>query len=328
MPEPIDDATQITLWGLPRSGKTFLLRAFEHQVKQIAAYLRRNGEFDLSLYQSKSSTSTRGRVDPTDTLTPETWIFTRKSEKKDCAHQVSTHYHTIRVIDNSGSVLHTPSQQEIANDPAIVTKAAGALNLLKNSDRLVLTLELGNINSGPDLDAEGGVSSRFSSQDFFVFLRELWESLMQNGSPSRPVQIAGCLTKSDELGRNVETLDELTLLILRFGEEYGRRIYDLTHHQSPSWFSYKFFACSAAGRLSNNQVNISGNSVADFNEWHPINVEAPFFWLFEETERNRLDQSITNMSSILRFFYGRTARQARGESYISYSEMLREYYRT
>jgi hypothetical protein len=118
----------------------------------------------------------------------------------------------------------------------------------------------------------------------------------QNNNSKRYLAI--CMTKMDTT--RFRDSDNWRLLERVFGSDIYKLI---TNYRTT--FNIEVFATSAAGYFVNERgehvPNFSNGRLVDIDEWSPINCAAPFFWMFEnqEIERIRAASNLLNRESNL-----------------------------
>lgn len=272
MPENFSFNTTIALWGASGSGKTWLLNAFG---RELAWYNENDPDFEYSLkdiddnyllfnepINAVSSPATSASED-------YLWTFERRGKKKNSrAHQISSHAHKILVHDNPGDELVKVINGEGNND--VVFSA------LQNSTNFILLLDPLNIKDSP---VGGSTSSELTKSDYERLLGMLVEIVLRN---NKGVRLAICLSKSDLVKIYLPT-DEIIRVV--FGDGVLRPL------NSPH-VEKKFFRVSSVGTIRKHGKRTSnlsnGQSLDEPDRWSPINVAAPFFWLFEGVERQRI----------------------------------------
>lgn len=277
MTMPITDDTNIAMWGITGSGKTWMLHAF---AKELAWYNENDPQFTYTLLDGNNrALALPNPPDATDlapTEMPEdrTWMFERKGrDSASRRHLISSHVHRIVVHDNRGSdLVDVVSKNE--NENAII------LSVLQASSNLIVTLDPTAVEDAPLI---GPVKSQqqYKKYEYEQFIRGLVNRILERNNTGR---LAICLSKADlvRLYLPVEKIIEAL-----YGEGFARAL------TNPK-LTVRFFRVSSVGtvRLSDGRrvTNISdGLNVLKVPEkWDPVNVVSPFFWLFEEIERARI----------------------------------------
>lgn len=152
-----------------------------------------------------------------------------------------------------------------------------AAELVHTADSLMIVLPI-NILDKPD------EISRYRQE-----LINLLTLLKKNPDLSRSIAI--CITKLDQNGLDRELFDKPKETIkARFGVANDKLIHLLTTEFPYVGHKVQLFGVSSCGYfcpegkyISN--ISADGYSPADESKWFPINVEGPFFWIFEQIER-------------------------------------------
>jgi len=263
--------TSIALWGATGSGKTWLLNAFG---KELSWYNENDPEFEYSLkdlddnYLLFTEPLNVDVAPATEASEDHVWNFERRGRiKKSRAHQISSHAHRILVHDNPGKVLVDVVKGDEDNE--VVFSA------LQNSTNMILLLDPTNVKGTP----VASNSSELTKTDYERLLAMLVEVILRK---NQKVRIAVCLSKSDLVKIHLNT-DEIIRVV--FGDGSLRAL------NSPR-VEKEFFRISSVGTYRKNGKRhsnlIDGQRVENPDHWNPINVTAPFFWLFEGVERQRI----------------------------------------
>lgn len=264
----------IAIWGPTGSGKTYLIDAF---VKELQWYNQRDPEFEYMLTTMNGSTvaPTRRHRGPSQDIMESHFQFTRRAKERSEAHLVSSQRHEIIIYDSPGGAL-MDALNPGGNRPAAVT--------LTNSTGVIAILEAGFQNfSG------GGYGILTDEAAYNHYLRSLCELLVNNPLPGFPKRhLAVCVTKSDRLGSSIFDLKGKEVVETFFG---ARIPATLASYERDLHIGY--FCTSAVGYYRDRGEILSNLEPATgtilYPElWHPLNIAAPFFWLFEEVEKARL----------------------------------------
>jgi len=284
----IDDISKIAMWGPSGSGKSWLIHAFG---KTLLKYSMTDTDF---LYEI---TDKDGRpldfyslpnVKPTATIEDQTFLFRRRGKKISEAHRISSHSHHISIVDNKGSSLSSLS------DMATFTSLMDSPNIILLLDTSLQQREhFLHIESGADkedlFDIDSDPPILFTPEEYKSLVAKLLQLLSKSISGER--HIAVCLTKVDLLrvrGRNP------TELVRMF---FGADMYSLfREYSSIPNINIEFFSVSSAGFIrDSNEIksnfDFSTGNLLKTDMWEPFNVEAPFFWFFENIERKRIAES-------------------------------------
>jgi hypothetical protein len=143
------------------------------------------------------------------------------------------------------------------------------------------------------LDPHAHRGHNYSQEQYKNDIKALLDRLRK-----RHTYIAVCVTKIDSLGvyRDPESLIEAY-----FGAEMFRLLE--SYRNARQHITMEYFSVSAMGYLDpNRQVpnfDPMKGELQDANRWEPYRVESPFFWLFNEMEKERL----RNTSGFLGLFF-------------------------
>jgi hypothetical protein len=144
-------------------------------------------------------------------------------------------------------------------------------------------------------------------------IKLLLDYLLQ--APGKPAErlVAVCLTKADLLA--VPEIDPWQQVGALFGAESRSMLQTFKDHPG---LKLEAFATSAAGFLtgSDKTPNYRDGDISDKNQWQPWNVEAPFFWILERLERQRM--GINSNHWLMRWLFAR----ARRKLYLGYPSAL------
>jgi hypothetical protein len=291
--------TEVAVWGPTQSGKDWLYRGF---AKELEYYNHNNGNsgfrFDLrTLYRGEDNyrsvlVNPPDEISPTSSSEDHMHSFQRMSTQKDDAHLISAHTHKINFHNNRGADLVASLM-----DP---NRFEEIFLAIVRSRFLLITLDpkFENQTTGtdddyyPDIAMHGGLSK----DQYFQILSMLLQTLADKNIPDR--YIAVCMTKLDA----IKVTDVRPWVLLE--RVFGQRIYKLLNDYRTT-FNIEAFATSAAGyvhRKDGPVPNFDGGKLLDKENWDPRNCAAPFFWVFQnsELERIRLSSNFLNKESNLR----------------------------
>lgn len=282
---------QITLWGPPLSGKTWMLEAFK---KTVAMRNSNDPEFSYQLLNFNDDALLDYDLPPNEKgkLRDRThrWKFVRFPKKHSVSHLISTQTHYLYVHDLAGKSLHASSDD--------------TQNVVKNSNLIIVFLDSGyggsqreslpkqkKADKEPDLfdifgdePEDTNISSQediSNSIDYHRSITTLFNYL--EGINNRPL-VAICLSKVDKLPNPIQDIQEF--IKYKFGSEMLSVIsaYDKRY--------IKYFQISSTGFLLDDlrtpNFNPDANSLLDKNQWNP-KVESPFYWFFDRTKYAFLD---------------------------------------
>lgn len=281
--------TKIALWGPTGAGKDWLFKAF---AKELEYYNSQDDDFIYDLLDAHGNPVDTRPPDAAATDAPENYIyeFTRKWKINDHAHKISSHRHRINIHNNKGSdlVAFLVDPQGFEEAFEIVLSARSIIIVLDTYFSRQQSLpdfpsQIQEDTSSSDQNYPGiALESGLTPEKYLKVLSELLRILVEAGGPRR--HLAVCMTKMDRGKRHGDAWD-----LLRF--IYGKKIYELFKKYKTS-FEIEVFATSAAGTISiggEEKPNVNSNgAILDSNRWKPINVSGPFFWIFENNEKEKL----------------------------------------
>jgi hypothetical protein len=272
--------TDIALWGVTGSGKTWLIHAL---ARELAWYTDKDPDFSYSLKDSEDQyirslhAPTAEKIAATLEGEDHLWIFERKAKenKTSRSHQVSSHAHQILIHDNPGKDLKDALDEYAPDNDSMVSR------ILKLSRNIIILLDHTTL---PDPKNEKSASSSeniFSKTDYERLIGTLVDIVTSNNTN---VRLAVCVSKADTIKIHLPTDEYIRVM---FGDGVMRAF-------SSSLVTKQFFRISSVGVLRSadgrKKSNIDDNSTGlkDETRWNPVNVAAPFFWLFESIERERI----------------------------------------
>lgn len=301
--------TKIALWGPTGAGKDWLFRSF---VRELDYYNRRNEDFHYDLMRNRPG---EDDLVPVTVRTPENipspghedinYIFKREALIQDEAHLISAHVHDMLIHNDAGKNLvsslndadtfegtyQTLIQAQsiflvlgIPNEEGTVEGTSPEVNSQPGteSDKFVSVMN-GNSNSamnyGASLHSTDALNGNWSKNTYYKFMQLLLNVLSKG--PRR--NLAVCMTKSDLLNFRGDPWEMLE-------RRHGVSLLNLLRLNQQK-HNIEVFATSAAGYVKQGDremPNISQNGIRDEQHWNPVNTAAPFFWIFEQIERERL----------------------------------------
>lgn len=259
------DYTEISIWGTTGSGKSSLLHSFSaslfryYQLDNQAFYLRDENGIPANPFWRYEFPM------PTQSLTEQTYIFSRRFPPNVKGAEVSSHEHHLVFQDNSGEQLVSVVLDSNTRDLTA--------RKLFSSDGILVTLDPSQVENN---------SSR--RNEYTQLISNLFEFVQENQTSKK--YWAFCLTKMDLYPQLIRS-DPLYVLEQLFGSEMLRLI-----NSRMAQNEIRVFITSAVGFYSEHKSNYnyeSGN-LASAEQWEPYNVESPFFWIFENIERQRLSR--------------------------------------
>jgi len=271
--------TDIALWGITGSGKTWLIHAL---ARELAWYTEKDPDFSYSLKDSEDQ-YIRSLQPPTAVTIAATqegedhlWIFERKAKenKNSRTHQVSSHAHQILIHDNPGRQLKKALEEYAPDNDTIISRTLKvSRNIIVLLDPFTLTETRSSSLSESD--------TLLTKADYERLISILVDVATSNNTS---IRLAVCVSKADQLKVQLPTEE---FIRVKFGEGMMRAL-------SAPRVTKNFFKVSSVGVLRSpdgrKQSNIDNNKegLKDESRWNPINVAAPFFWLFEAIERERI----------------------------------------
>lgn len=274
--------TNIALWGITGSGKSWLVHAF---AKELMWYTENDPDFIYSLKDTDNApirslkAPSRQDIEATQSTEDHIWVFERRGRKNSRSHQISSHAHQIVIHDNPGKGLVDAAESSLS-DGNLISSAIHA------SQNLILMLDPTSVKSSPVVGKDIGAHTK---SDYERWVGSLIDGLLSK-SPNKNLRVAVCVSKSDLVQIQLPT-EEIVKVI--FGEGIFRAL-NFPHVEK------RFFKLSSVGYFkkaggSKRLPNITPDDLADAklldeDNWNPINVVTPFFWLFEAIERERIRQ--------------------------------------
>jgi len=293
--------TNIALWGPSAVGKDWLFRSF---TKELEYYNQQDNNYHYELLErapGQRDLQPKEVEIPVDAPTPGidmvSFVFRRKA-----LNGGITQEHDLIIQNNNG--------QELVNSLDNSMEFETTFQILVQARNLFLVLgpPEGNIPVHyqspdiPELQPEPDVFSNdvneskyaaqtvnsqdkkilFDRQTYFQFMRRLFSSFQNNTRRN----LAVCLTKCDIMNFRGLPQDMLEL-------RYGLAMKDLLELEQKK-HNIRVFATSAAGYLRQNGrwiPNMQGNVIRDTERWDPLNTAAPFFWIFDTIEKQRLESA-------------------------------------
>lgn len=304
------DQTHIALWGPTGAGKDWLFRAF---AKELEFFNRTDNGFQFEIFETHPGDSTPMPLisappeqSPTPSFEDHNYQFRRTATVRDAAHQISAQTHDIILHNNKGSdLVNSLDDRVVFEDTFQVLLDAQSILLvlgipedMKGAEHTVPDVPASSpepnfldseMNEQPIFpngitDAHFSGSPRWinwSRTEYLNFMQLFLSSLGK--SPRR--NLAVCMTKSDQLNYRG---DPMEILQRRYGDAL-RRLLEVHRHNH----NIEVFISSAAGYLKQDgrlMPNFQNGSIRDLTRWNPVNTAAPFFWVFEQIERERLQK--------------------------------------
>ena len=275
-----DRDADIALWGPTSAGKSWMIRALS---RELHWYNQRDPEFHYRVtgqggqvysWQPPTSVSVPATPDPVDRVIQ----FHREAKKQTNQHRISSFLHTINLHDNAGlnlvQAMHSPGMDDIVE------------TTLESSPHVIAVLDPTTIprqsipggSSSPTGSPPGTLASVAAYQDS---VNALCHFLTRTRAEKK--FLAVCINKVDALGLKSPPNQLLRMLFHQAMDD----ILESYH----AVITIKVFATSSVGYYTERGVQKSNiTSVGEIerpNLWRPC-VAAPFFWIFEQKERERL----------------------------------------
>ena len=274
-----DKNTDIALWGVTGSGKTWLIHAL---ARELAWYTDKDPDFSYSLKDSEDQYIRSLHAPTSETIAPSSegedhlWIFERKAKenKNSRAHQISSHAHQILIHDNPGNDLKKALDEYAPDSDTMVSR------ILKLSRNIIILLDPTSLKDKRESSLSQS-DTIFTKTDYERLIATLVDVVTSNNTN---VRLAVCVSKADTLKIHLPTEEYVRVV---FGEGMMRAL-------SSARVIKQFFRVSSVGILHSadgrKRPNIDDDSkgLKDENRWNPVNVVAPFFWLFESIEKERV----------------------------------------
>ena len=362
-----DKDISIVMWGPPQSGKTWLIDAFCHKVNIInEKLLSPAGEFFLSLKKYEQpdelvevDVSDGPDINPTQNVKTTEYQFQRQVKKSGLRFEVSTHQHSIFLVDAPGA--HTTEQtfrdarSTSDSDKFQNGQQNGAVDVgsrIADNDNDISSQN--QETSAPDEEAMAQaklVQGHIQSANCIILLLDLGLSnpnefvsdltALRNNLRGSKRFIAACLTKADRFGTGLEGIYNVEVLRAavdgRFQSEGKKVLKVLDDMVDRDEHELLLCAVSAAGYTKDKNNRITPNWglpegqqdqgkvewLLNKDDWNPQGVEVPFFWLFQQIELVRLRKSLSVKGGWFQRWIGMYL-DARRNDYIAYSKMLED----
>lgn len=306
----MDQPTEIAIWGPTQSGKDWLYKGF---AKELEHYDQNSEDFNFVLQERRvgSDQFKLSIATPPDDIRPtsyeEDYIvrFARKPKPGKNRDEIllSSHYHDINFHNNRGANLIASVLEYSDNfEPTRLS--------IERSRYLLIVLDPNFDKTSPEgqtyfQDNNSDMQDEFpdialhpglSKENYYQMLLKLLEILSNANVPDRHLAI--CITKTDTL--KITSYNTWSLLERAFGQ----KIFKLFNTYR-NIFKIEVFATSAAGYIrkkGESVPNFAKGKLIDTENWRPINCAAPFFWIYQnkEIERIKLTSNFLNKEYNLR----------------------------
>lgn len=299
--------TEIALWGQTYAGKDWLFHSF---AKELEFYNLYDQDFYYRLGEIQAgspdpipvSPEPPLNIPPTTSFNDIHYRFERIALKHDRAHDISANSHDIIIHNDKGADLvgsledpisFASTYQTLINAkhiflvlsiPGEKVASPNPLSQARVSDLDGMGLALDRLEKrrgSPDSEvySPGASSATWTQEEYLKFLQLLFAMLGQN--PRRNLAI--CMTKADQHRMSGDPWQV-------FQRRYGSSLRRLIEVQK-NYHQIQIFLTSAAGyikRAGRAMPNIEEGVLRDPKRWNPVNTAAPFFWIFQNIEMDRI----------------------------------------
>ena len=269
---------KILLWGPSGSGKTCLLNAFAREIhflskkNEFSAYslLDKRSRIPVSYLWNKEFGAPTTRAEDLD------FVFINNIKKP----KLKDIEHTIRVYEDRGDALVQALNQSRGS-----TIAGSSL---REATHIIALIDLTLIT---DSVWEKHIPKSKQAISKIEYLNYIQKLIQIASEKSYPLNIAICLNKMDLSSLRWE--DPRTLIEIYLGINF----LDTIMYHARGNINISFFVTSAMGYFYDKEgiehPNYDANKSGPLheNEWQPWNVSAPFFWMFNEIERQKIERS-------------------------------------
>ncbi len=308
-----ENGSGIAIWGPTGSGKDWLIRGF---AKELQHFNREYPDFSFELYDEEDNPivpvpPTKATIDPTSDQEDFVLKFVRRptSQNPDHAHRISAHSHKINIHNDAGAKLLSILVDQkgfedtfrTVMDSQFLIVVLDPTYVVNNPDQTRRQTDKKN-NNGMDFTESDNddfemsdenyppIANQkiFSRDEYIQIVHYLLMALSKDAGQRRYLAI--CLTKMDKKKVRGNPKD----LIKRI---FGQGMYDLLESYKRT-FEIEVFATSSVGfvkkRIGGMGVRASNEASGDLidpAQWQPVNTAAPFFWIFESSEKEKIKAS-------------------------------------
>lgn len=284
----LETQAQFAFWGPPGAGKDWMIRAF---ARALDRYNRRDSNlwdehFRHELLSSDGSPVSTAApsepIQPTELNNFETdedlFLYKRvprEPYQNSKSHRLSTHSHIIITVNDAGEHAEALTKH-------------GLLVRYDTAQCILVLLDPTAIQEGRKTQSE---------------YRDGVDRLLAKLNPlpdGKKRYIGVCLTKIDLLRLAAEHIAPIENINVLFGQQ----MVELLHAHNSRSVEVRAFSVSSFGflkgtRQKKSNADDAGLLLRDPDNWMPVNVEQPFFWLFQALERSRLEKFSTPLSQML-----------------------------
>lgn len=294
----------IAMWGPKGSGKTCLIYSFGYTITHIYAGDQDGLTFVLTDGDGQEvQIDAPNKIDPivkgTQNPTGINWQISREhidpNSERQYRYAISSYLHWLYFVDDQGSLL-----DGMLDEKNITPEVEFARSRILRAPNIIILLD-------HDLLVRSNTAvsgNRMTKEDYHQKILNLFRLLNQEAFTRR---IAVCLTKADKFDDGMRKRAQTTpkkaweLIVAFFGSE-------MEH-------SFKV----QAKRHTIRPFVISSKMDGIDDRWMPDGVQWPFFWLLEETERDKIRSSFS--SSPLKTISNWLFINERENEYIPYPKM-------
>lgn len=308
----------IAIWGPTGAGKDWLFRSFR---RELQLYNLVDDEFQYDISERLPGEHDPKPLDPTvvPSKAPTTqieeynYIFARTTDHEDEAHRISAQAHDIILTNNKGAnlvdclsdhkkfestfqsliharnlilVLSIPGDgaQEFATEPnpgALAPPKEMSVKMDQPEKSEDFGVKMNPLSDADPLHSDDAQRQDWSRDEYYKFMQLLLDCF-KNGQRRN---LAVCMTKSDLLNLRGDALSI-------FEKRYGLNMVRLLERYA-NQHNIEVFTTSAVGYIKKGDrvvPNFENGLIGDEKLWRPVNTASPFFWIFEQIERERLSK--------------------------------------
>lgn len=283
----VDWEENIALWGPTSAGKSWMIRAL---CKELAWYNQHDPEFNYRVIDHNNqpisiNPPTRADILPTDSAVDRIIHFHREGKKKTPRHIISAQTHRINIHDNRGlnlvEALRSPGQDRIVD--TTLEDSPYVIAVLDPTTFLGKTTHSASSSSTPSASLPGAL---VTVPEYLDSVHALCHFLSSTSAGDKNKYLAICINKADSFALKSPPWQLIRML-------FGREMFDLLEGFRGR-LKINAFATSSVGYYWDRGIQkANANALGEIvrpDQWKPCNVVAPFFWIFENKERDRLQR--------------------------------------